>query len=102
MKIINLIIISSLSICYSQKNNNTVGGRIGKEIMLTPYEEFYKNGKLRISGFMKDSLRDSIWLYYDKKGKLFYKAIYNNGKLKHENYLYHKNGEFNLIINDTI
>ena len=102
MKIIYLIIISSLSVCYSQENKNIIVDKIGKEILLVPYEEFYKNGRLKISGFMKDSIRDSLWLYYDKKGKLFYKAIYENGKLKHENYLYHKNGEFNYKLNDTI
>ena len=102
MKIVYLIIICSLSICYSQENNTIIVDKIKKEILLEHYEEFYRNGRLKISGYMKDSLRDSLWLYYDKKGKLFYKAIYINGKLKYENYLYHKNGGINYILNDSI
>jgi antitoxin component YwqK of YwqJK toxin-antitoxin module len=49
-----------------------------------PYFYYYENGKLKISGWFKNDLKDGVWKEYDEKGKLLETKTYIAGELKEE------------------
>ena len=57
------------------------------------FKVFHENGILKISGFKKNNMPDSLWRYFDKNGKLTYKVLYRNNKLIYTNNVNHKNGK---------
>jgi len=68
---------------------------------LKTFKVFYKNGVLKMSGFKKNNLPDSLWHYFDENGKLSYIVLYRNNKLIYTNNVNHKNGKvFNIKKND--
>lgn len=47
------------------------------------HKEFYKNGKLKEEGFLKQSTQDGEWTFYNKDGVLEKKVIYEKNRQKH-------------------
>lgn len=99
MKSLTFFLIFNICLCYSQNNNQFFEKN---DSLIKPFKVFYDSGVLKISGFKKYSLNEGVWLYYDEKGGLFYKAIYKSGKIIYENYLNHKYGQFKILENDSI
>jgi hypothetical protein len=44
-------------------------------------ETHYENGKIRYSGWYKNDLRDSLWVFNDSTGKTIEKILYKNDKI---------------------
>jgi len=99
MKSLTLFLIFNACLCYSQNSNQFFKKN---DSLMKSFKVFYENGILKTSGFKKNSLNEGVWLYYDEKGRLYYKAIYKSGKIIYENYLNHKYGQFKISENDSI
>ncbi len=42
---------------------------------------YFENGKPRYSGYYKNDVRDSIWLYYDSIGNIAEKVLFKNDRI---------------------
>jgi len=49
---------------------------------------YYDNGKIKESGFLKDGLRDNLWIFYNRRGVKLSSYTYKDDK---------KNGTFNIF-----
>ncbi|HQQ93396.1 MAG TPA: hypothetical protein PLQ93_02480 [Bacteroidia bacterium] len=47
-----------------------------------PNLTYYENGKLRYSGFYKNDLVDSTWVYYDSTGRIVETLVYRNNRIE--------------------
>lgn len=46
-----------------------------------PYCMYYESGKLMKSGYFKQDIPDSVWIYYTEEGVIEKRELYRNGKL---------------------
>jgi hypothetical protein len=44
-------------------------------------ETYFENGKIRYSGWYKNDLRDSLWIFNDSTGKTIQQVLYKNDKI---------------------
>lgn len=68
------------------------------------FKEFYKNGNLRIIGFKKNNIQDSITTSYYEDGSLYCVNYFANGKLNGFQCLYYETGVYKrrwYAINDS-
>ena len=54
---------------------------------------FFKNGNKKAEGIYRNQQRDSLWTFYDKKGKIVSKKDYKDGKLEGETEHYYDSGQ---------
>ena len=71
-----------------------------------PYQAYYDNGQLKVSGQYIDGNQEGIWKYYHENGQLSSEGNYKNDKSEGKwigywdngntrNILYHKDGKYN-------
>jgi hypothetical protein len=53
---------------------------ISYRILDGKHEFGYKNHKIKMLGYYKNNLRDGEWVYYNEKGKLIRKEVFQEGK----------------------
>ncbi len=61
------------------------------------YKEYYKSGKLKVSGMKKNNLETGEWKYFFENGKISKTGNYLEGKLNGEWKYYHDNGLLRII-----
>ena len=99
MKYFILFFFLQYNLVFSQDSTRTILSETSIKGLKT-FKVFYKNGVLKMSGFKKNDMPDSLWHYFDENGKLSYKVLYRNNKLIYTNNVNHKNGKvFNIIKN---
>lgn len=49
-----------------------------------PNTAYYTNNKMRYTGFYKNDLQDSTWIYYDSLGKIMKKVVFSNDRIVKE------------------
>jgi hypothetical protein len=80
---------------YENGNPKTVHQFFTDTVNMTEeyyYQEFYENGKLKMEGLEKQSLRKGEWLVYYDNGDIKAKLNFDNDKLNGLIELYDKNG----------
>lgn len=60
-----------------------------------PFEEYYTNGRLAISGFFKNNKKDSTWQFFFEKGQQKSVGAYKNGEQVGEWTYFFENGNIN-------
>ena len=101
IKYLILAFLLKCNFAFSQDSIKTI--QSGTSIKgLKTFKVFHENGILSISGFKKNNMPDSLWRYFDKKGKLTYKVLYRNNKLIYTNNINHKNGKDFYIKIDSL
>ena len=56
------------------------------------YHEYYKNGKIKIKGVLKEGKRDGDWSYFYQNGNLWSWGEYADGKRNGASSVYYENG----------
>lgn len=46
-----------------------------------PYSSYFEDGNLKCTGYYTNERKDSIWKYYDTKGKLIKTELYRQGQI---------------------
>ena len=50
--------------------------------------KFYPNGEMKFAGQWKNGQKEGVWSYYDRDGDRTHMTLYDNGKIKEENFQY--------------
>ena len=48
--------------------------------------KFYPNGEFKFIGCWKNGQKEGVWNYYDRDGDRTHMTLYDNGKIKEENF----------------
>ncbi|MCX7953926.1 MAG: hypothetical protein N3A01_01905 [Bacteroidales bacterium] len=73
--------------------NNIYYDKVSKLPYTGKYMEFYPDGKVGISGYLKNGLREGEWIWYYENGQKKRYCIFKNG-IKHGlTIYYYKNGQ---------
>lgn len=78
MKALVLIVLFFSTSLFAQKD--TSKKEFIKEGDLTKYIEYYENGKVAQTGFLKGDKLHGLWIGYDQTGKKLSMGTYDEGK----------------------
>lgn len=65
----------------------------GRKLTGNDFQEFYKNGKLRMEGKLINGKREGVWKSYYEDGNLWSVGMYVNGKRQGTGVVFYSNGK---------
>jgi hypothetical protein len=77
-------------------HQQTYAPQVLKDTIGGVYHEYYKNGKIKVTGSLKDGKRDGDWSYFYENGKLWSWGEYTAGVRNGASSVYYENGRLRM------